>query len=176
MIFIVVSDIHGRSDLLSEVLRTHRRADGVLFLGDGIRDISYAECTEGGRFFSGVRGNCDFSLFFRGEYDFSEELLLTLSEYNVIMMHGHTLGVKSGIERAMIYASERGADVLLFGHTHTPIEKYYPEGTEIDGYRLKKPLWVFNPGSLGCSADGKHTYGLMQIKNGQLLFSHGEIK
>ena len=176
MKLLVVSDIHGRDDLLSRVISLHRSADGILFLGDGIRDVSYAECCEGGRFFAGVRGNCDAFFAHGAEYDYSDELLLRFGEYTVIMMHGHTHSVKSGIESAAVYASRKGADVLLFGHTHVPMEKYYPEGTDIGGYILPRALWVMNPGSLGMSRDGQHSYALMQIKNGQLLLSHGEIK
>ncbi len=164
MKFVVISDIHGRADLAERAVRLHPDRDGVLFLGDGARDITEV-LTERGAF-GGVRGNCDV---FRGaDIDLSEELFLCLSEYNVIMMHGHTHSVKSGDERAAVYASRRGADILLYGHTHVPIEKYYPSGTEIDGYVLPKPLWVMNPGSVHGGS-----FGLLQIKGGQVLMSHG---
>lgn len=176
MNILVFSDSHGRWDLVEKLLKTHPRRDGVIFLGDGVRDISYYDCIEGGGFFAGVCGNCDGFLFNNVDYDFSEELRLPLSEYTVIAMHGHTHGVKSGIERALVYAAQRGGDILLFGHTHVPFEKYYPKGTVIDGYELQKSMWAFNPGSLGHPIDGRHTYGLIGIKNGQVLFSHGEIK
>ena len=176
MKFIVISDIHGRDDLVQKVISMHRNADGILVLGDGVRDIGFSECTEGGRFFAGVRGNCDglFSSF--GEYSYFDELLLTLGEYNVIMMHGHKHSVKSGVEPAAVYASKRGADILLYGHTHIPTEKYYAEGSEIDGYVMPRALRVMNPGSLGCSQDGTHSFGLMQIKGDSVLFSHGTVK
>ena len=148
--------------------------DGLLFLGDGIRDVSPVECAEGGGLFAAVRGNCDLLSSYEG-YEYQDELFLNLGEYNVIMMHGHTKDVKSGLDRAILYASLRGADVLLYGHTHEPLEKYFPSGYEIGGKKLQKPLWVFNPGSLGASWSGSHSYGLLQIKKGQLLLSHGEI-
>ena len=59
MTVLVFSDTHGRRDRVEELLSHHRRADAVLFLGDGIRDLPYETCTEGGRLFAGVRGNCD---------------------------------------------------------------------------------------------------------------------
>ena len=172
MKFVVLSDIHGRADLAERAASSHPDRDGVLFLGDGIRDLSDT-LTRG--LFGGVRGNCDESSFTGGSYELSEELFLNLGEYNVIMMHGHTKDVKSGLDRAILYASLRGADVLLYGHTHEPLEKYFPAGYEIGGKKLQKPLWVFNPGSLGASWSGSHSYGLLQIKKGQLLLSHGEI-
>lgn len=171
MKLVVVSDIHGRSDILSHALSLHPDRDGLLFLGDGIRDIDADALRSGGRIFGGVRGNCD-SLFLKNfGYEYSEELFLALGEYNVIMMHGHTHGVKSGLERALSYASQRGADALLYGHTHVPLERYFPEGRELGGYILKKPMWVMNPGAL---ADG--SYGLLQIRGSQLIISHGSVK
>jgi predicted phosphodiesterase len=86
------------------------------------------------------------------------------------MLHGHTRGVKSGLESAIYAAAEREADVLLFGHTHELEDKYMPEGGT-----LKKPLRIFNPGSLGSSYDGRGHFGLIQIKGGQILTSHGKI-
>ena len=174
MKILILSDTHGRQDLVDEVLNIHKDRDGVIFLGDGIRDISYYDCTDNGSFFAGVRGNCDSFFINNTEYEFSGELILRVEEYTVIMMHGHEHGVKGGIERAVAYAYERGADVLLFGHTHVPLERYYPEGSVVCGHRLDRPIRAFNPGSLGSSYDG--SYGLMQIRRGQLLFSHGKIK
>jgi len=170
MKFVVISDVHGRADLVDKLIGMHRDRDGVFFLGDGIRDLSLERITEGGKLFCGVRGNCDPHYINVGEWDLGEELLLAPCEYTVIMMHGHTHSVKSGEERAVAYASRRGADILLYGHTHVPTERYYPEGYEIDGYILPKAVWVMNPGSLACGS-----YGLLQIKNGQILMSHGKI-
>lgn len=168
MKFVVLSDIHGRADLAERAASSHPDRDGVLFLGDGIRDLSDT-LTRG--LFGGVRGNCDESSFTGGSYELSEELFLNLGEYNVIMMHGHTHSVKSGEEMAVVYASKRGADILLYGHTHMPVERYYPSGYKVDGYTLGKPLWVMNPGSVY-----EGSYGLLQIKNKQILISHGSLK
>ena len=113
MKYVVISDVHGRSDLADRVMLLHSDRDGVLFLGDGIRDISTDELTRGGRLFGGVRGNCDHFRMNTVGYDFPDELFIRLGEYNVLMMHGHTHSVKSGIEDAVAYASQRGADILL---------------------------------------------------------------
>lgn len=171
MKFLVISDLHGREDLLRKALLLHSDRDGALFLGDGARDIDVEAMTKGGRLFGGVRGNCDPTYVSAQNYDFDTELFLNICEYNIIMMHGHLHGVKSGIERAVAYASGRGADILLYGHTHVADERYYPEGETVDGTVLKKPLWVMNPGSL-CGG----SYGLLQIKNKNILMSHGTLK
>ena len=170
MKFVVISDIHGRADLVDRIMSIHSDRDGVLFLGDGTRDIWVEELMRGGRAFAGVRGNCDPIFTKAQDYDYDEELLLNIGEYTVIMMHGHTRGVKSGIERAVAYSAGRRADILLYGHTHVPAEIYYPEGSEVGGVRLSKPMWVLNPGSVSCGS-----YGLLQIKGRNVLLSHGYI-
>lgn len=175
MKIVVLSDVHGRGDRVYDVLALHGDADAVFFLGDGIRTLPYEECAARGRLFAGVRGNCDGWLLRDGSYDYSEELLLNLGEYTVMMMHGHTHSVKSGVDRAARYAAARGANLLLYGHTHVAEERYFPEGSVVDGVRLTHPLWVMNPGSLGEPRDGKPSYGLVQIRNGQLLLSHGTV-
>ena len=175
MKFVIISDTHGRADLVSEVLRIHRVRDGVLFLGDGIKDVSAERCTEGGSLFAGVKGNCDPYSFGFADTEYPYERIFSAGEYTISMMHGHTRSVKSGLDEAICYSARQGANVLLYGHTHIPFEKYYPEGTNIGGFVLMRDMYVFNPGSLGNPTDGRHTYGLMQIRNGHILFSHGEI-
>ena len=167
MTLLVISDTHGRRDRVQELLRLHREAEAVLFLGDGLRDLPEELCSSDRPRLFAVSGNCDPFTF--GGASLGEEALLAFGSYRFLLMHGHRHSVKSGTERAVTYASARGADVLLFGHTHVREERYLPadEGG--------KPMWVFNPGSLGAPADGEPSYGLIQIRGGQLLFSHGSL-
>ena len=169
---VVLSDLHRRGDRAEQVLALHPNADGVFFLGDGLRLLPEETCREGGRLFAAVRGNCDGFLF---GSDCPEERLVRLEEYTVMLMHGHTRSVKSGLDRAVRYAAERGADILLSGHTHVAAEGYLPAGSEWDGYVLRKPMWFMNPGSLGEPREGKPSYGLLQIRQGQILLSHGTV-
>ena len=174
MKLVVFSDVHGRSDRVLELLKLHRNADAFLFLGDGIRDLpneihTLTPC------FAGVRGNCDFSWEKSSDFSLSEELLLNFGSYTVMMTHGHLYGVKSGMDSAIRCAAERRADVLLYGHTHVAEERYLPQNTEIGGITLSKPLWIMNPGSLGAPRNNKPSYGLLQIRNEQILLSHGTI-
>ena len=167
MTLLVMSDTHGRIDRVREVLRIHSEASAVIFLGDGLRDLpEELICSEHPRLYA-VSGNCD--PFLLGGCSLGEEALLDFGGYRFLLMHGHRHGVKSGRENALAYASARGADVLLYGHTHVPEERYLP--TEEGG----KPMWVFNPGSLGVPWDGLPSYGLIQIRGRQILFSHGTL-
>ncbi len=171
MKLLVVSDIHGRYDRLIRVIQMHRDADALVFLGDGLRDLERADVDSYGFTVFAVKGNCDGTSFLHPEADPPAELCFTLGGFRFFALHGHTKGVKSGTNMAIYAAMEREADVLLYGHTHIPEEKYLR--AEIVGY--SKPLRIFNPGSLGNSQDGRGHFGLIQVSGENLLMSHGSI-
>ncbi len=169
---LVLSDSHGRADRLCQVIQNHRSADTVLFLGDGLRDLDLLNPEDAMRVCA-VRGNCDgFSVF---SDDLPTERLLRFGSFTVLMMHGHTHDVKSGLGRAAAYAAERGADVLVFGHTHVPVEQYLPEGTRVGGVTLSKPLHVLNPGSIGKPMGDRPSYGLIDLTEKGIVLSHGQL-
>ena len=168
MRFVVVSDIHGKYDRLSRLLDMHKNADALIFLGDGLSDLVRADAYGRGMSVIAVKGNCDGFSFFGN--DAPTELCQTLDGYKFLMMHGHTRAVKSGTDAAVCAAVAADADVLLFGHTHVQTEKYLPEGSEFSGGVLKKPLRIFNPGSLGAGQ-----FGLIEIRGQSILMSHGSI-
>ncbi len=168
MKLIVVSDIHGRYERLISLMDMHSDADVLIFLGDGLRDLDRAGANDYGFTVFSVRGNCD-GMSFLSYAPAPEELVFSLGGYRFFALHGHTRGVKQSYERAVNASLEKEADVLLFGHTHIPEEKYisFDDGT--------KPVHIFNPGSLGASGDGKAHFGLVEIRNGGILFSHGVL-
>ncbi len=173
MKLIVVSDIHGRSERLTEVLKMHRDADALIFLGDGLRDIWRADADTYGFPVYSVRGNCDGLSLFGVNADAPDELTVSFESFKFLIMHGHTRNVKGGEGRAVAAALEAGADVLLYGHTHEAVERYLPEGSEILFGKSGKPLYIFNPGSLG---DRRAEFGIIEIRGGQILFSHGSVE
>ena len=171
MRLLIVSDSHGRYERLSELLDRQRGIDALIFLGDGLADLERADAYSRGFGVFAVKGNCDsFSL--RVRESAPEESVINLDGYRILLMHGHTRGVKYGLTNAIYAAREREADILLFGHTHECVEKYIPEGEE---YSLDKPLRIFNPGSLGASGDGYGYFGLIEIRKNGILMSHGKI-
>ncbi len=176
MKLIVVSDIHGRYERLSEVMELHRDADALIFLGDGLRELLRADAYSYPFTVYSVSGNCDsFSAFSNYLDNAPEELILNFEGYRFYLLHGHTKSVKSGLDRLTVAANSREADVVLFGHTHLTLEKYLPAGSEAGRGELKKPLYLFNPGSLGASGDGRAHFGLVEIRQGNILFSHGTL-
>lgn len=175
MKLIVVSDSHGRYDRLDAVMKLHKDADALIFLGDGLNDLGRADADSYSFTVYAVSGNCDGFYFFASAQKYPTELTLNFDGVKILAMHGHTRSVKSGLDNALLAAEQAGADLLLFGHTHTPTEKYFSEGETYAYGKISKPLCVFNPGSLQLSSDGQAHFGLVQIRNGEILTSTGKI-
>lgn len=175
---LVISDTHGRRDAISRLLaRLNFRPSTILFLGDGLRDLSVITGSDRYEDVSvfAVAGNCDGSILFPS--DEPEVRTVVFGDLRVVMMHGHTFDVKWGLDEAICYAAAKKADVLLYGHTHGAYEKTLPAGERLrDGTVLTKPLLVANPGSLGAPHYGqKSSFGVLTVKGGQVLFSHGVL-
>ena len=170
----ILSDSHGHPDAVAEAIR-RARPDGVLFAGDGLRDLSYVEIPNNALW--AVRGNCDWMalpLLIGGSLCIpTDEELILWEGLRILLCHGHTLGVKSGLSVAAAHAASRGADVLVFGHTHAPLERRIPAGETVGGVVLEKDLYLFNPGSIG---DGlEPTFGTLTVRDGVPLFGHGKL-
>ncbi len=164
--FLIISDTHKNEYLLRRLLGENRCLDGIFFLGDGLDEVE-AVFAEGGLppLFA-VRGNCDgdFSYYRRPR---EEECLLSFGGHKLLLLHGHSVGVKLSLAGLRSRAAAYAADIVLFGHTHLPEEHYYPKE---DG----GPLWLFNPGSLGRPQDGRPRFGRLALDTrGNVLFSHG---
>lgn len=173
MNFLILSDSHRRRENLLRALGRAGHADGILFLGDGLSDLPHGDSFEGIPIYA-VRGNCD-SFTFSDSDRYPEELLLRFGEYTVLMTHGHLFGVKASYERAAAHACARGADILLFGHTHIPLEKYLPAFSAPDTAALRRGIYIFNPGSIGEPRDGAPSFGTMEIRGKTVLFGHGSL-
>ena len=167
MNFLIFSDSHGRSDNINEVLDRAGKYDGVFFLGDGLRDLMY--CDFSGRPVYSVRGNCDFSGFY-GDVSADRYKILDICSKRIFLTHGHEFDVKHGLDRIIYAAQERDIDIVIFGHTHKKLEmRLTPESIPT----LKKPLCLFNPGSIGSH---EASFGRLDINSrGEVLFSHGEL-
>ena len=156
MRLLVISDTHGMRPGIIKVLRRHEDIKHVAFLGDMLPDIAnIPEMRD--RTLYAVRGNCDFG----GEEPTS--LFIELEGKKIFMCHGHEYNVKWTYDKAINAACVRGADLLLFGHTHTPIIDY------ING------LHIVNPGSLGSPRDGNPSYAIVDISEKGILPTHMKL-
>ena len=141
MTLLVLSDSHGRPDLIEEAIR-RVRPDVILFAGDGLRDLSRVEipCP-----LWAVSGNCDWLttplIINGGVFEPQTEELVTVEGIRILLTHGHRYGVKSGPTAAAYRAMELGADMLVYGHTHVPVEYRLPPAEESG--EASKPLILF---------------------------------
>ena len=176
---LIVSDTHGRVGRLNELIEYRQKLikDGqpltLIYLGDGLNDLF--SCAQYDNIIShAVRGNCDFSITDRMS-PYGEEMplcrLICIDKYKVFVAHGHTFSVKSGYDEICREASNRGADIVLFGHTHLPMLEYIKKGS-IRG--VERDLVLFNPGSLGDMFEG--SFGNLSISENGFLLSHGKYR
>ena len=147
---------------MNRALSMHPDAEVVFFLGDGLYDADALRAMDTHpRMWIAVKGNCDFHRLFDGrETRRTEEI--TLESRKILLTHGDAFGVKGSLYSLESYAIERGADIVLFGHTHIPCERYVNE---------ERPIWFFNPGSI---SSNEYSYGILTIGE-SVLFSHGRF-
>jgi len=157
----IFSDSHGNGRAMSALVASRPDADVFLHLGDGVAEFErIGECDAARRPFVSVRGNCDLSV------QTVSETVLELEGKRLFLIHGWQSPLSSLSYRAM----EKKADVLLFGHTHCRYQSFVRD--EASG----RELHLFNPGSVSLPRDGlSPSFGILEIRGGQMLFSHGNI-
>ena len=172
--YLVISDTHGRAGKLRLVAKVIPfRPAGILFLGDGLRDLDTLSDIPSLRDIPvyAVSGNCDS--FFSLHATEPTTRLLPLGNHKIFMTHGHLYGVRGGLDAVAANALSAGADVLLYGHTHIAAE-FTRRMTDAQGN--EQTLLIANPGSLGEPRDGGPCrFGVLTLGDNFALFGHGEI-
>lgn len=125
---LVLSDSHGKTKNIHRVIKSEKKVDMIIHLGDEYSDFEEIQncydipC-------HGVIGNVDGS---------SEGLLskvIDIEGKKVFLSHGHNYNVKFEVETLKDEAKKENVDVVLFGHSHIP---YIEEGE----------IFLMNPGSI----------------------------
>jgi len=155
---VIISDSHNNPAMVERVLAAEKKPDALIFLGDGLGDMEQALMFHTRLRAYAVAGNCDFGAL---------EPLDGLAAFDHVIVyytHGHNYGVKYSLDNITAAAKARGAELVLFGHTHIPVSE------ERDG------VYLFNPGSCGRSHDGRNTYGVIRLENGTIVSAeHKEV-
>jgi putative phosphoesterase len=146
MRFLITSDVHGRLDLLEEVIKKHHDIDYHLNAGDMvISPLRYER-----HHIITVKGNNDYGV------DLPYVRILDLGGIKIMLTHGHLEYVKFGYDRLKLKAKIEGVNLVIFGHTH---ERYLLE---------EQNILFINPGALG---DRERSYAIYD--NGQVAFYKG---
>lgn len=156
MRLLVISDSHGRKSNIFDIIEMHiDDADYILCLGDcnGGSDFEYAESYFGNKLrVLYVCGNTDW---YSTEPAVRE---IKVGGKTVMFCHGHTFRVKMDYQLLIDEGKRRCADIVLFGHTHTPYYKH------TDGIHFMNP---------GAAADG--CYGMVDITDKGILCIHAKL-
>lgn len=145
MKILIVSDTHRIHENFYRVVKKVGKIDLLVHLGDieGAEQL-YSEAVDCP--VEMVAGNNDYFS------DLPIEKLIHIGKFEVMLTHGHRYYIGMGKEMLMSEARARGADIVMYGHTHRPVIEQYAD------------LTVLNPGSLSYPRqDGKKpSYILME--------------
>lgn len=148
MKLLVLSDSHGRTGKLKNIIDENSDADMIIYLGDGERDFEAAVSNTNTEHIQ-VCGNCD---------RMSMEQVTIIREFAGVkfyITHGFEQGVKYGLGKIETLCSYSGCSVALFGHTH---RQHLSENCGVT---------LFNPGAV---ANGE--YGVITLAAGKAVFEH----
>jgi putative phosphoesterase len=121
-----------RGDLLPErFLQELERADHIIHAGDWSAIDVYKKLADYAPV-TGVHGNVDDALI---REEMPDKKVITLNGFRIGIVHGHGSG-KTTDRRAFDAFDDVAVDVIIFGHSHIPLLRYF-----------KKRLLI-NPGSL----------------------------
>lgn len=154
MKILIVSDTHKAHIALEKALKTEQPIDMLIHLGDVEGGADYieaiADCPT-----HILAGNNDFFC------DLPQEEEFIVEGNHIFITHGHYYYVAMGEGDLIKEAKGRGADIVMYGHTHKP-SLHEAEG-----------LTVLNPGSISYprQADRRASYIVMTIdENGKPYF------
>ena len=148
---LVVSDTHGKNRPLLELLKKEAPFDMLVHCGDIQGNIYSIIGSDPAYQVYVAKGNCDYN-------DYPPEILINTAGHRILVLHGHDIGINVRYSNTGLYseAQKKGADVVLFGHTHAP---------EIDEHN---GIFIMNPGSLSLPHGlNEPTYGILLLEKGQ---------
>ncbi|NLW53150.1 MAG: metallophosphoesterase [Tissierellia bacterium] len=143
----ILSDTHGKTEYFLSQMRKRNDIDKIIHLGDFAWDAELIK-DELSIPVIYVKGNNDFGS------DAPLDKVIYLEGHKVWLTHGHRYNVYFGVDSLFYRAKEVGADIVMYGHTHSFF------------YEITEGIRFLNPGSLSHSrGDGHTSYVIMDITN-----------
>ncbi len=146
---LVLSDSHGAAATLFSIIENFgKKADALIFAGDGIYDLlnvmekcraNFSEKKLLPPVIGFVKGNNDSfsaSTSFEKNIKIPSKIVLKAGNRNILVTHGHSEGVYYDFSTLEATAQVFGANAVIFGHTHVPTE-------------MLSKVYLLNPGSVG---------------------------
>lgn len=140
---LLVGDSHGNKGALENLIITGG-FDYVFFAGDGIRDLDWLDEDEYN--IIKVVGNCDM---------FSSEAgtrVINIEGVKFLLTHGHLFNAKRSLIGLVNEARAINANVVCFGHTHTPLET------------IKNGILLLNAGTFAYGH-----YAVIEVNTGKVI-------
>ena len=160
MKILLISDTHNDRQLLKNTVLPEY-ADEVqmaVHLGDFAKDLMHLQATFPNIQMMGVGGSFELNektehIFEVGDGEFKRRIMI---------MHGHTVDVKTGLSRIVNNARKKDVHACFFGHTHMPV------------ILVEHDIFFMNPGSLSRPLYGNNgSYGLVTVSpQGEF---HGDV-
>ncbi|ACB85519.1 metallophosphoesterase [Natranaerobius thermophilus] len=156
----VISDTHGKIDDVVQSISKNEPVHYILHAGDFLTDLHNIKyeiehnpdlLKENPLGYYGVVGNCD-------GYKSPSKLLIEVSGLRILLLHGHYEGVKNGLLQLNYLAEEERSDIVIFGHTHIPVNIQ------------ENGVLFFNPGSFNYPRGGvkEPSYGIIEVSGNTL--------
>jgi len=134
MRILIVSDNHRQIERFTHLMRKVAPIDMLIHCGDA-DGSEEAISRAAGCAVEMVSGNNDY-VGWGNKRSLPTEREFMLGRHKVWLVHGHRQQVNAGEDRIYQEALSRGADIVMYGHTHRPSVNIRPE------------LSLINPGSL----------------------------
>lgn len=147
----IISDTHGNKEGINKLLPIMEESDYIIHLGDFCTDFKGMPSEIYDKLYF-VKGNCDGG---------GDDAFIEIEDLKIMLTHGDRYGVKQSLTKLYLKAKESLVDVVLYGHTHTPLIEEY------DG------ITFINPGTL--SIYGKKTYCYAVINKDKITSKIVEI-
>lgn len=110
----ILSDTHMMKKFIDMTIPYLKDCDLIIHAGDNFSDSKYVHSMTNVGVMA-VKGNCDFD-------NVEEELVFEVEGKTIFLCHGDRYGVKYGLEEIEKKAKEYEADIVIFGHTHIPLQ------------------------------------------------------
>lgn len=146
----VISDTHGSLSTAVKAIQQMGAIEALIHAGDLYTDaLSLNQMLKVPVY--AVTGNCD------APHQGPEELIITLGGYKIFITHGHFYRAKSTLQLLCYRSQELEAQVVVFGHTHVPINIW------------EDNLCLFNPGSTSRPPSGiQPGYGVLDLRKEEI--------
>ena len=141
---LIFSDSHGSISEMCTAIDENSDTKLIIHAGDIQRDVDDIMSIYPNIPCAYVLGNNDYFV-----HDVPFDRIFEFGGKKIFLTHGHNYSVKLSPHGAVLAARKNGADICIFGHTHT---KYLDLGT----------ICVVNPGS------ARRSYAILSIENNEI--------